>query len=163
MKPQELAYLEIAYNSTLNPLVQKYNENLKNKKLNEQANEQQPAIFCSLDCNNDIDISNSKKTLSHITSATFKSPSCIKPNEWLEFTKVKVTSLTKPLEKFPNGNRNANYLNSLNSEPPHDYYQFHQNDKCHIFPPQRLFNNVTRRSCLPSPHFTQDIAPIYLG
>ena len=86
-----------------------------------------------------------------------------KPNEWLEFTKVNVTSLAKPLEKFPNGNRNANYLKTLNAEPPHDYYKFHQNDKCHIFPPQRLFNNVTKRSCLPSPHFTQDIAPIYLG
>lgn len=33
MKPQELAYLDIAYNSTLNPLVQKYNENLKIKYL----------------------------------------------------------------------------------------------------------------------------------
>ena len=158
MKPQELAYLDIAYNSTLNPLVQKYNENLKNKI----PNENKTAVFCSTDCNSDSDISNSKKTLSNITSATFKSPSCIKPNEWLEFTRVEAQN-AKSLEKFPNGNRNAQYLNTLNSEPKHDYYQFHQNDKCHIFPPQRLFNNVTKRSCLPSPHFTQDIAPIYLG
>ena len=159
MKPQELAYLDIAYIENLNPLVQKYNENLKNKI----PNENKTAVFCSTDCNSDSDISNSKKTLSNITSATFQQPSCIKPNEWLEFTKVKVTSLAKPLEKFPNGNRNANYLKTLNASPPHDYYKFHQNDKCHIFPPQRLFNNITRRSCLPSPHFTQDIAPIYLG
>ena len=32
-KPQELAYLDTAYNSTLNPLVQKYNENLKSKNV----------------------------------------------------------------------------------------------------------------------------------
>lgn len=163
MKPQELAYLDIAYIENLNPLVQKYNDNLKNKKPNEQPNEKQTAIFCSIDCNSDDNISNSSKTLSHFTSATFNPPSCIKTNEWLEFTKVNNTLPAKSLEKFPNGNRNANYLKSLNSEPRHDYYQFHQNDKCHIFPPQRLFNNVTRRSSLPSPHFTQDIAPIYLG
>ena len=158
MKPQELAYLDTAYNSTLNPLVQKYNENLKNKI----PNEKQTAVFCSLDCNCDDDISNSHKSLSHFTSATFKSPSCIKSDEWLEFTRVD-TKTAKPLEKFPNGNRNTNYLNILNSGQKHDYYKFHQDDKCHIFPPQRLFNNITRRSCLPSPHFTQDIAPVYLG
>ena len=114
MKPQELAYLDIAYNSTLNPLVQKYNDNLKNKKPNEQPNENKTAVFCSIDCNSDSDISNSSKTLSHITSATFQQPSCIKPNEWLEFTKVNNTLPAKPLEKFPNNNRNANYLKSLN-------------------------------------------------
>ena len=159
MKPQELAYLDTAYNSTLNPLVQKYNENIKNNIPNDKKN----PIFCSIDCNSCDDISNSSKTLSDFTRACFQQPSCIKPNEWLEFKKVNITSPAKPLEKFPNGNRNSNYLKSLNSEPQHDYYQFHQNDKCHIFPPQRLFNNITRRSCLPSPHFTQDIAPIYLG
>ena len=158
-KPQELSYLDIAYNSTLNPLVQKYNENLKNKI----PNEKQTAVFCSTDCNSCDDISNSKKTLKHFTSASFKPPSCIKPNEWLEFTKAPCLPPAKPLEQFPNGNRNANFLKILNEQPQHDYYQFHQNDKCHIFPPQRLFNNITRRSCLPSPHFTHDIAPIYLG
>lgn len=159
MKPQELAYLDTAYNSTLNPLVQKYNENIKNNIPNDKQN----PIFCSVDCNSDDDISNSSKTLSHFTSACFQQPSCIKSNEWLEFTKVNVTSPAKSLEKCPNGKRNIDYLNILNSGQKHDYYKFHKDDKCHIFPPQRLFNNITRRSCLPSPHFTQDIAPVYLG
>lgn len=156
-KPQELAYLDTAYNSTLNPLVQKYNENLKSKTPSTEP------IFYSMECNSCDDISNSKKTIKDFTSACFQEPSCIKSNEWLEFTKAPRLPPAKPLELFPNGNRNANYLKTLNEQPQHDYYQFHQNDKCNIFPPQRLFNNITRRSCLPSPHFTHDIAPIYLA
>ena len=38
-----------------------------------------------------------------------------------------------------------------------------ENTKCNIFPQQRLFNNVTKRSMLPTHHNLQDVGPKYLA
>ena len=48
-------------------------------------------------------------------------------------------------------------MNSINRDVKHDYYQFFENNKCQIFPQQRVFNNVTKRSMLPTHHNLEDI------
>ena len=54
-------------------------------------------------------------------------------------------------------------MNSINRDAKHDYYQFFENNKCQIFPQQRVFNNVTKRSMLPTTYNLEDIAPKYLA
>lgn len=98
------------------------------------------------------------------TKAQFQVKTCIKPGDWQSYVPYKGYMVAKPLEKFPNGNRNQSLLDTINNGAKHDYYEFMKSEnKCWRFPPQRLFNNITKRSMLPSPHFTQDIAPVYLG
>ena len=100
----------------------------------------------------------------------FQTESCIKPNEWKYFQKTSPPSANE-LSKYPNGSRNQAMINSLNQGVQHDYYQFFQDqpwqkqnnwteNKCVSYPPQRLFNNVTKRSMLPSQHFRK-IEPVY--
>ena len=65
--------------------------------------------------------------------------SCIKPDEWVPFVKDNTQT---------------------NNEIQHDYYKFFENTKCEIYPSQRLFNNMTKRSMMPNHHY-KNIAPIY--
>jgi hypothetical protein len=115
---------------------------------NDGSQNQQPRVQC----------------IDDFSKAKFQMQSCIKTGEWKSFVPNKNNIVAKALEKFPNGNRNQALLDSINNGAKHDYYEFMKsNNKCWYYPPQRLFNNNTKRSCLPSPHFTHDIAPIYLG
>ncbi len=104
------------------------------------------------------------RCLSQFTKADLQPKTCIKTADWGSFKRANAGPI-KPLEKFPNGNRNAELIKMLNESPKHDYYQFFPDyqDKCRRFPPQRLFNNLTRRSTLMNPHFAHDIAPQYLA
>ena len=65
--------------------------------------------------------------------------SCIKPNEWVPFVKDNTKT---------------------NNEIQHDYYKFFENTQCEIYPSQRLFNNITKRSMMPNHHY-KNISPIY--
>lgn len=99
-----------------------------------------------------------------LTKAKFQTKTCIDNKQWVSFVPYKGYMKAVPLEKFPNGNRNSMLLDSINNGAKHDYYEFLKSEnKCWYYPPQRLFNNVTKRSMMPSPHFTHDMAPVYLG
>ena len=42
----------------------------------------------------------------------------------------------------------------------HDFYKFFDSNQCVIYPKQRLFNNITKRSMLPNQHF-RNSDPVY--
>lgn len=112
----------------------------------------------------DINCENNIRKRYDFTHNKFQSESCIKPNEWKYFNKTIPQSATE-LSKYPNGARNQAIIESLNRGVQHDYYQFFQGqdwgtNKCVNYPPQRLFNNVTKRSMLPNQHF-RNSEPIY--
>jgi len=89
----------------------------------------------------------------------FQMESCIKPNEWKPFQKAEAP-VALPLEKYPNANRNQKLMDSINKGIQHDYYKFIDSPKCVMYPNQRLFNNVTKRSMLPNQHF-RNVNPVY--
>jgi hypothetical protein len=107
-----------------------------------------------LNCNNNIrqryDFGNQK----------LQTESCIKPADWTSF-KHSETPNIENISKFPNEKRTLELLNTINKDIKHDYYQFFENNKCMTFPQQRLFNNVTKRSMLPSHHNLEDMGPKY--
>jgi hypothetical protein len=90
----------------------------------------------------------------------FQGESCIKPEEWKYFQKADNIPLASTLEKYPNGIRNERIINSLNNGAQHDFYNFFDSNQCVIYPNQRLFNNITKRSMLPNQHF-RNVDPIY--
>ena len=65
------------------------------------------------------------------------------------------------MSNFPNEKRNLQLLNTINKGIQHEYYQFFEQSKSQVFPQQRLFINVTRRSMLPSHHNLEDMGPKY--
>jgi len=73
------------------------------------------------------------------THLKLQKESCIKPNEWVPFVKDNIQT---------------------NNAIQHDYYKFFENTQCEIYPSQRLFNNITKRSMMPNHHY-KNIAPIY--
>ena len=89
----------------------------------------------------------------------FQMESCIKPADWKYFEKATAPS-AEPLEKYPNGQRNQQLMDSINQGVQHDFYKFFDNNMCVSYPNQRLFNNVTKRSMLPNQHF-RNSDPIY--
>lgn len=91
----------------------------------------------------------------------FKTESCINPADKITFKRAPTPEVYN-LEKYPNAQREQNLVNILNQGKEHDYYQFFESNKCKIYPAQRLFNNITRRKCLPSHQFVGDIGPQYL-
>jgi hypothetical protein len=98
------------------------------------------------------------------SSNKFQGESCIKPEEWKYFQKADNIPLASTLEKYPNGIRNEKVINNLNNPNnniQHDFYKFFESNQCVIYPNQRLFNNITKRSMLPNQHF-HNISPIYL-
>jgi hypothetical protein len=88
--------------------------------------------------------------------------SCIEPCDRVSFRHAPAPE-TQNLEKYPNSDRNTKLLNTINAGVKHDYYQFFDSTKCQIFPQERLFNNVTKRSMLPTTQFRGDISPKYLS
>ena len=92
--------------------------------------------------------------------------SCIKPADWTYFKNAPTPTL-KPdinnLSKFPNEKRTREMLNTINKDVQHDYYKFFENTQCQVFPQQRIFNNVTKRSMLPTHHNLEDMGPKYLA
>jgi len=91
--------------------------------------------------------------------------SCIKPNEWKPFMKVPNTNTTNttntPITIHNNTKREKQLLDSITQNTQHDFYKFFDNSQCVIFPNQRLFNNITKRSMLPNHHFS-NIDPIHI-
>ena len=110
--------------------------------------------------------------------AKLQGASCIKPEEWQYFPRGPAPEAVE-LSKYPNGKRNQAILDSLNKQGKnggqngqngsevveHEYYKFFQGpgwgvNNCVSYPNQRLFNNITKRSMLPSHHF-RNSDPIY--
>jgi hypothetical protein len=91
--------------------------------------------------------------------------SCIKPNDWTYFKQAPVPNINEiqKSSKNPNEKRTLEMLNTITKGVQHDYYKFFENTKCQVFPQQRLFNNVTKRSMLPTHYDLQDIGPKYLA
>lgn len=106
-------------------------------------------INCETDVRKRYDFSHNK----------FQMESCIKPTDWKYFEKAPAPS-AEPLEKYPNGQRNQQLVDSINQGVQHDFYKFFDNNMCVSYPNQRLFNNVTKRSMLPNQHF-RNSDPIY--
>ena len=98
----------------------------------------------------------------------FQGESCIKAGEWTNFKPAPAPS-AQELSLYPNGARNKAVIDALNGDAKlqHNYYQFFEGAKwgknpCVIYPPERLFNNITKRSMLPNQHF-RNIEPVYLS
>ena len=81
--------------------------------------------------------------------------SCIKPNEWKPFTKVIQQTINT------SSNNTSRDPDSITKNQQHDFYKFFDDTPCVIYPNQRLFNNITKRSMLPNHHF-RNIDPIYI-
>ena len=118
-----------------------------------------------LDCDaptiTDINCDNDVRKRYDFTKQKLQKESCIKPADWVSFKHAPTPDIND-IAKFPNEKRNLELLNSINRDVQHDYYQFFEQNKCQIFPQQRLFNNVTKRSMLPTTHNLGDIGPKYI-
>ena len=126
----------------------------------------QPAS-CDMTPPTDLNCENDIKKRYDFTKHKLKTESCIKPADWTSFKHAPVPTLDmngiNNLSKFPNEKRTREMLNSINKGVQHDYYKFFENTQCQVFPQQRLFNNVTKRSMLPTHHNLEDIGPKYLA
>ena len=107
-------------------------------------------------CDNDV-----KKRYDY-TKHKLQKESCIKPGDWTSFKHAPTPNIDNS-SMFPNEKRNLEVLNSINRDVRHEYYQFFDNTKCVIYPQQRLFNNITKRSMLPTHHNLHEIGPKYLA
>ena len=88
--------------------------------------------------------------------------SCIKPADFISFKKAPAPDINN-ISKFPDERRNLEMLKTITKCKEHDYYKFFENNKCQQFPQQRLFNNVTKRSMLPTHYNLEDVGPKYLA
>lgn len=126
----------------------------------------QPAS-CDMTPPTDLNCENDIKKRYDFTKHKLKTESCIKPADWTSFKHAPTPTLDmnciNNLSKFPNEKRTREMLNSINKGVQHDYYKFFENTQCQVFPQQRLFNNVTKRSMLPTHHNLEDIGPKYLA
>ena len=109
-------------------------------------------LNCETDVKKRYDFSNQK----------LQKESCIKPADWTSFKRAPTPDINN-ISKFPNEKRTLEMLNTINKDVQHDYYKFFENTKCQAFPQQRLFNNVTKRSMLPTHHNLEDMGPKYLA
>jgi len=108
----------------------------------------------------DINCENNIRKRYDFSHNKFQMESCIKPGEWKYFKNASAP-VANPLEKYPNGTRNQQLINSINQGVQHDFYQFFDNNNvCVTYPNQRLFNNITKRKMLPNQHF-RNSNPIY--
>lgn len=117
-----------------------------------------------LDCNIpepvDINCNNNIRKRYDFTKQKLQKESCIKPADWTSFKHAPTPDINN-IAQFPNEKRSLELLNTINKGVQHDYYQFFEENKCKIFPQQRLFNNVTKRSMLPTHHNLEDMGPKY--
>jgi len=90
----------------------------------------------------------------------FQTANCLHEAEKQQFPKGAAPPL-ESLQRVPgHGRSEARLLDSLNRGTPHDYYKFFESSQCVIYPNQRLFNNITKRSMLPNAHF-RNADPVY--
>ena len=108
----------------------------------------------------DINCENDVRKRYDFSRQKLQKESCIKPADWTYFKHAPTPDINN-IAKFPNEKRNLELLNTINKDLKHDYYQFFEENKCRIFPQQRLFNNVTKRSMLPTHHNLEDMGPKY--
>jgi hypothetical protein len=130
-------------NTTKNTNTNNTNNNYQNEDIN---------------CNYDI------KKRYDFTKHKMQKESCIKPADWVSFKHAPSPNIDniKNSSKFPNQKRTLELLNTINPDVQHDYYQFFESNKCVRYPQERLFNNITRRSMLPTHHNLEDMGPKYL-
>jgi len=135
------------------PVGKNYEDCFANCNLKVPCHNSPPTDFnCAVDVKKRYDFSNNK----------FQGESCIKPADFTSFKKVACPEIYN-ISKFPNEQRTREIMNSINRNVKHDYYQFFENNKCQTFPQQRVFNNVTKRSMLPTTYNLEDIGPKYLA
>ena len=90
----------------------------------------------------------------------FQTANCLREAEKQEFSKGVPPSI-ESLKRVPgHGRSEAKLLDSLNRGTQHDYYKFFESTQCVVYPNQRLFNNITKRSMLPNAHF-RNAEPVY--
>jgi len=118
-------------------------------------------LDCDMPESIDINCDNNIKKRYDFTKQKLQKESCIKPADWSYFKRAPAPDI-KNLSNFPNEKRNLELLQTINKGVEHEYYQFFEQNKCQIFPQQRLFNNVTKRSMLPTHHNLEDMGPKYI-
>jgi len=135
------------------PVGRNYDDCFANCNLKVPCHNSPPTDFnCAVDVKKRYDFSNHK----------LQNNSCIKSNDFTYFKKAPSQDINNSC-LLPNEQRTTEIMNSINRNVKHDYYQFFENNKCQTFPQQRLFNNVTKRSMLPTTYNLEDIAPKYLA
>ena len=90
----------------------------------------------------------------------FQTANCLRQEDKKDFPKDAAPPL-ETLQHVPgHGRSEARLLDSINRGTQHDYYKFFESNQCMIYPNQRLFNNITKRSMLPNAHF-RNANPVY--
>lgn len=120
-----------------------------------------PGVPCTSTPPTDINCENNIRKRYDFSKHKLQKESCIKPADWTYFKQAPSPDINN-INKFPNEKRNLEFINKINRGVQHEYYQFFENNKCQVFPQQRLFNNVTKRSMMPTTHNLEDIGPKYL-
>ena len=83
----------------------------------------------------------------------FQTANCLREEDKYNFPKDAAPPL-KSLQRVPgHGRSEERLLDNINRSIPHDYYKFFESTQCVVYPNQRLFNNITKRSMLPNAHF----------
>jgi hypothetical protein len=92
----------------------------------------------------------------------FQTPNCLPESQRQEFTKgAAAAPPLESLQRVPgHGRSEAKLLDSINRGVQHDFYKFFESTQCVVYPNQRLFNNITKRSMLPNAHF-RNADPVY--
>jgi len=111
------------------------------------------------DLNCETDIRKRYDFSSNNNNFKFQGESCLKPQDWYYFQKANSPSVQE-LSNYPNRLQNKQVIDALNNEEKHDYYTFFKSNNRVFYPPERLFNNVTKRSMLPNHHF-RNVDPVY--
>ena len=96
------------------------------------------------------------------TRNKFIEDTCIKSADRKTF-KLAPSPAISNLDKYPDTRRAKELLQTINVGVKYDYYKFFENDKCIIYPSQRLFNNNTSRKAAPNHYNLHNIQPQYLS
>jgi hypothetical protein len=90
----------------------------------------------------------------------FQTANCLRESERKLFPRGDAPPL-ESLKRVPgHGRQDARLLDSINRGIQHDFYKFFESSQCVVYPNQRLFNNITKRSMLPNAHF-RNSDPVY--
>jgi len=108
----------------------------------------------------DFNCENNIRKRYNFSNNKLQTESCIKPNEWQPFVKA-TNNVSNTHYQDITTRRKQQLANSITNNTKHDFYKFFDNTQCVIYPNQRLFNNITKRSMLPNQHF-QNIDPIHI-
>ena len=135
------------------PVGKDYDDCFANCNLKIPCHNSPPTDFnCAVDIKKRYDFSKHK----------LQKESCIKPADFISFKKAPAPDINN-ISKFPDERRSLEMLKTITKCKEHDYYTFFENNKCQRFPQQRLFNNVTKRSMLPTHYNLEDVGPKYLA